>query len=137
MKDYSHLKGMELQIINANYKFFLCTEDEETEERFRKIFGNAIIYFPKKFRGRDNTNSIKEALIDLLLLSKCNIILGTFLSTFTEVAWWFSNCKAQIYIIGAEDRKAVDKVLAQLPKKGESIFKKIYRRIKIWILEGI
>ena len=122
--------------LNSNYKFLLCTEDNETEEKFKKIFGaEVIIYFPKQFRGRNSCNSIKEAFVDMLLLSRCPIIIGTFLSTFTEMAWWWSDCTSQVIIPGAEDKKAVDKVLTQLPQKGEGIHRKIWRRLKIWVLE--
>jgi len=124
--------------VNPNYKFLLCTEDEETEEKFRSIFGsNAIIYFPKRFRGRTCPNAIKEAFVDILLLSECPIIIGTFLSTFTEIAWWIGGCKAKVVIPGTSDKEAVAKVLSKLPQKGEWIHKKILRRIRIWIKEGI
>ena len=62
---------------------------------------------------------------------KTKHLLGSYLSSFTEVAWWLGGCKAKVYIVGAEDREAVEKVLAQLPKKGERIHKKIWRRLKI------
>lgn len=118
---------------SPNYKVLLCTEDEETENKFEEIFGkDTIIYFPKRFRGRDSPNSIKEAFVDMLLLSQCPIIIGTFLSTFTEMAWWFGGCKAKVIIPGEDDINAVDKVMAQLPKKGEWIHKKIWRKFKIW-----
>jgi len=118
--------------VNPDYKFLLCTEDEETEERFKKRFGdNHIIYFPKRFRDRSNPLAVKEAFVDILLLSKCPIIIGTFLSTFTELAWWFGNCRAQVVIPGTEDREAVDKVLAKLPQDGEWIHKKVIRKIKL------
>jgi len=123
--------------INPNYKFLLCTEDEETEERFRLRFGsNHIIYFPKRFRDRSATESVKESFVDILLLSKCPIIIGTFLSTFTEVAWWMGRCKARVVIPGIENKEAVDKVLSKLPQEGEGIYKKIIRKIKI-IGEGL
>lgn len=122
--------------INSNYRFLLCTEDKETEDKFKKTFNKGtIICFPKKFRNRNEPNAIKEAFVDMLLLSKCPIIIGTFLSTFTEVAWWFSGCKSNVIIPGTEDREAVSKVWAQLPKRGEGIHKKIWRRIKIWMRE--
>lgn len=122
--------------VNPNYKFLLCTEDEETEERFRLRFGsNHIIYFPKRFRGRCTPESIKEAFVDILLLARCPIIIGTFLSTFTELAWWGGNCRAQVVIPGAENREAVDEVLAKLPQEGEGIYRKILRRIRIWMRE--
>jgi len=124
--------------VNPDYKFLLCTEDKETEEEFEKLFGkDKIIYFHKRARGRGDVAAMKEALIDLYLLSKCDIILGTFLSTFTEVAWWLGGCKANVCIIGEEDEEAVAKVWAKLPKPGESIVAKGIRRIKIWWSEGI
>lgn len=127
---------VQLLEINSNYKFLLCTENEETENKFKNTFNEGtIICFPKKFRGRKSSNSIKEAFVDMLLLSKCPIIIGTFLSTFTEVAWWFGECKAQVIIPGIEDKKAVDKVLKQLPQKEEGMHKKIWRQIKIWVKE--
>ena len=134
--------------VNPNYKFLLCTEDKETEEKFQEIFDlegtsnnanaeSTILIFPKRYRNRNEANSIKEAFVDMLLLSRCPIILGTFLSTFTEIAWWFSGCKSQVYIPGVGDREAVAKVWAKLPKEGEGIHKKLIRRIKIWWKEGI
>ncbi len=124
--------------VNPDYKFLLCTEDEETEERFRLRFGsNHIIWFPKRFRDRNNTNGVKEAFVDMLLLSKCQIIIGTFLSTFTEIAWWLGNCKAQVVIPGVENKEAVDKVLAKLPQEGEGLHKKIWRKLMILRKEEI
>ncbi len=118
--------------VNSNYKFLLCTEDEETEERFLQRFGkDKIIYFPKRFRDRNSSNGVKEAFVDILLLSKCPIIIGTFLSTFTEIAWWMGNCNAQVVIPGAENKEAVAKVLAKLPQEGEWIHKKVIRKIKL------
>lgn len=119
--------------VNPNYKFLLCTEDEETEEKFLHRFSKEhIIYFPKRFRSRNTPESIKEAFVDILLLAQCPIIIGTFLSTFTEIAWWLGGCKAQVVIPGAGDKEAVDKVLSKLPQKGEGIHKKIWRKLMIW-----
>ncbi len=120
--------------VNPNYKFLLCTEDEGTENKFKEIFGeDTIIHFPKRFRDRNNTNGIKEAFVDMLLLSACPIIIGTFLSTFTELAWWFGRCRAQVYIPGADNKEAVAKVMAKLPQEGEGIHKKIWRKLRIWL----
>lgn len=123
--------------VNPDYKFLLCTEDKETEERFRLRFGsNRIIYFPKRFRDRNDTNGVKEAFVDMLLLARCPIIIGTFLSTFTELAWWGGQCKSQVIIPGTEDKKAVAKVLSKLPQEGEWIHKKIIRKIKMILRES-
>ncbi len=86
-------------------KFFLCTDSKETEKKFEEIFGDRIITFSKGDRKRSKTSAIREALIDQLLLSKTKHILGSYLSTFTELAWWFGGCKAKVEIIGEEDLK--------------------------------
>lgn len=36
--------------------------------------------------------------IELLILSKCSTIIGTYDSTFDEVAWWMSGCKSKVII---------------------------------------
>ena len=33
-----------------------------------------------------------------MLLSKCNTIIGTYASTFAEVAWWLGQCKSKVII---------------------------------------
>ena len=133
-----HNKMRALLEINPDYKFLICTEDAETEKKLEDLFGkDKMIYFHKQERGRDNPTAMKEALIDLLLLSKCSIILGTFLSTFTEVAWWLGECKANVCIIGEENREKVEDVWSRLPQPGESIVTKVIRRIKILWRERI
>lgn len=131
-------KMYDLLELNPDYKFLLCTEDKETEEKFEKLFGkDKIIYFHKRARGRGDVAAMKEALIDLYLLSKCDILLGTFLSTFSEVAWWIGGCKANVHIIGEEKKEEITKVLSKLPKEGEGVLTKVIRRIKIFWREGI
>jgi hypothetical protein len=39
-----------------------------------------------------------DAFIELLILSKCSTIIGTYDSTFDEVAWWLSECKSKVII---------------------------------------
>jgi len=34
----------------------------------------------------------------LLILSKCATIVGTYASSFDEVAWWMSGCKSKVII---------------------------------------
>lgn len=86
-------------------KFFLCTDGEETEQRFKEIFGERIVVFPKGTRKRFQKEALQEALIDMLLLSKTKHILGSYLSTFTELAWWFGGCKAKIEVVGSDTVK--------------------------------
>lgn len=92
--------------VNPRIKFFIATEDKETEDKFKKMFGKKIISYPKKTRTKEQKGAIKEALIELLLLSKCKKILGSFRSTFTELPWFLGECKPEIKIIA--DKKGVE-----------------------------
>jgi len=41
----------------------------------------------------------QSPLVELLLLSRCTKLLGTYISTFTEMAWWFSACTMPVVIV--------------------------------------
>ena len=85
---------------NPNIKFFICTDCILTQKRFIKKYPNSIYY-----KKRDNLNirntktAIQDAFIDILILSKLKYLLVSPKSTFTEVAWWFGECKAFVKTI--------------------------------------
>jgi len=107
-------------------KFLLCTDDPKIEDRFLKEFGNKIIIYPKVDRKRDNLECTKDGLIDLLLLSKVKYIIGTYKSTFNELAWWLGGCKAQVEILIDEDLKE------QYEIKKKKLSKSKYNKFKRW-----
>jgi hypothetical protein len=100
----------EIDKFPVNKKIFLCSDNPETIKYFCKKYSERIITHPQKlhdtFLGQINTydqyqNDIQlivDGFIDCLLLSKCNSIIGTWCSTFTEVAWWFGQCKSEVII---------------------------------------
>ncbi len=92
-------------------RFFLATDSEQTQDNFIREWGSKVIVFPKKDWDKSSRRSAEEALIDLLLLSRTSHILGTYLSTFTEMAWWIGKCKAKVEIVG--DEKEKEKVLSK------------------------
>jgi len=103
-------KMNEILSSNPNKKFFLCTDCQETEDKFKEEFGDKIIVYPKKNRDRTTKLNTQQGLIDLLLLSKTKHIIGTYRSTFNEMAWWLGECKAKVDIIIDEDKnKAYEK----------------------------
>jgi hypothetical protein len=65
--------------------FLLATAWPEVEGHFRGVFGDRLIVFPKSGKGRERA-AIREALIDLLLLSRTRGVLGHHGSTFSQVA---------------------------------------------------
>jgi len=91
--------------LNKN-TFFISCDSEPVLEIFQKRYGEKILYFPKKTYTGDRSSKIgiQEALIDLYLLSKNNRIITTYLSSFSEMAWWLGLCKAKIDVVGSSPR---------------------------------
>ena len=127
-------------------KFFLATDSKETEQNFIREFGDKIIIFAGKNWDKSSKKSIQHALIDLLLLAKTRHILGTYLSTFTEIAWWLGGFKTNVEIMGQREDK--QKVLERYKKiTNQSVLIRMIRkplkflraRFKIfrWIIEKI
>ncbi len=90
---------------NPEQMFFLCTDCEETENLFKSKLKEKVIVYPKNNRDRENVSVTQEGLVDLILLSKTKKILGTYLSTFTELAWWLGSCKAPVIPVIDENYK--------------------------------
>jgi hypothetical protein len=97
----------QIEKCDSNAKIFLCTDNANIAEYFIGKYGDRIIQYPQNryinphmaeschnYDAIDNMN----AFIDMLLLSKCPKIIGTFGSTFTECAWWLSGCKSEVII---------------------------------------
>jgi len=80
--------------------FFLFTDKEEIYLQLKKIFKdklNSIHIVGERHNSFNNLNTF-NALKDLLLLSRCSKIIGTYQSTFTECAWWLGKCKQNVVI---------------------------------------
>jgi hypothetical protein len=96
-----------IEKLNQDKKIFLCTDNLSVSDYFTSKYGDRIVKYPQTLYNSitkaesgynhdvsDNVN----ALIDMLLLSKCSTIVGTFASSFTECAWWFGGCKSNVII---------------------------------------
>jgi len=93
------LRMKELLKDDPSTKFLLCTDCKETEDEFQELFKDKIIIYKKERRERTSRLATQQSLVDLLLLSKTNHIIGTYRSTFNEMAWWLGGCKAKVDII--------------------------------------
>jgi len=112
---------------NSNTQFFLCTDSKDIEDKMKRIFGNKIIMYPKTNFSRTDVRATQEGLIDLILLSKTKHIIGTYRSTFTEMAWWMGNCKPKIEII--VDHEKEKEYLINTKKENKRIIPKLKRLI--------
>ena len=79
-------------------KFFVATDSKGGLKLMIARYGKDRIIArtqPRSFTVEGNVAS----LIDLLLLSKNDTIVGSFHSTFTEMAWWFGGCKSKVILV--------------------------------------
>ncbi len=65
---------------------YLATDDQPTKERFRQRYGDTRIQTASSVATRDNVEGLREAFIEMLLLSRTSHIYGSAGSTFSEMA---------------------------------------------------
>jgi len=77
-------KIKEILCENKDQQFFLCSNSEDVYKQMYSLFPENIIYYNRDTFDRSK-EQLESALIDMCLLSKCNGLLGSVVSTFTEV----------------------------------------------------
>ena len=70
--------------------FFVATDSKETKDTFRARYGAKIITRDIDYE-RDNSSGIKDALVDILQLSQTRMILGSYWSSFSDIAARYNN----------------------------------------------
>ena len=90
---------------NPSQKFFLCTDSNEAEIKIKEIFTNKIVIFKKNCFDRLDKEFNQDGLIDLILLSKTKKIIGTYMSTFTELAWWLGGANTKMNVVATDSEK--------------------------------
>lgn len=86
--------------------FFLSSDDQDIINEIIARYPGRAFYYPKRITNYEpgsadslGPNFMQDSLIDMLLLSKSSLIIGSHLSSFVECAWWFGMCKAKVVIL--------------------------------------
>lgn len=96
----------EIDTLNPE-KFFFCSDNSDIQKYFINKYGDRIVTYDRELFNHphlaesghhDNIQLTTDAFIELLILSRCDRIIGTYASSFDEVAWWFSGCKSKVII---------------------------------------
>lgn len=83
---------------------YLSCDCFEVEQEFKNAVSPDVTVVTQGFdqeRHISLDNSIETmvfALVDLFLLAKCSTIIGTYQSSFSDLAWWLSRCQANMII---------------------------------------
>ncbi len=67
-------------------RFYVATDSDEVMDELAKRFGSRISAHPKRSLDRHDPLAIKDALVDLYCLASCDRIIGSYWSSFTDVA---------------------------------------------------
>lgn len=82
--------------INPETCFYLSTDDFVVENDIRQHFGGAILTQKEKNLNRDSEKGIRDALVDLLCLSRTSHIYGSYWSSFSDVSAMIGNIELTV-----------------------------------------
>lgn len=71
--------------------FFVATDDPETERRLLTSYPQSVIFNSAKQFTRKSTDGIIDAYVDIFCLSRCAKIIGSYGSSFSQVASKLTN----------------------------------------------
>lgn len=81
---------------NPSATFFVATDDPETERRLLADYPQSIIVNSSKQFTRKSADGIIDAYVDILCLSRCARIIGSYGSSFSQIASKLTNTPLQI-----------------------------------------
>jgi hypothetical protein len=76
-------------------RFFLATDDPSTEFAVTSEFPGRVTVRCKDL-SRNRARGVRDALVDLLVLSKCRLVLGSYWSSFSQTAAEISGAELEI-----------------------------------------
>ncbi len=81
------VRAMEREIAASDDTiFYLATDDPAEEAALRERFGDRIISNTERDLSRNTVSGIRDALVDLICLSETEQIIGSYYSSFTDIA---------------------------------------------------
>jgi len=75
--------------------FYLSSDDGDVMDTMSDRFGNRIITRDKDY-NRATQDGVKDAVIDMWLLSRTKKIFGSYYSSFSEMASWIGNIPLEV-----------------------------------------
>lgn len=81
------LESMKKELaLQPDTMFYLATDDMSEEARLREAFPGKIISNADRDLSRDSISGIQDAMLDLYCLAATKKIIGSFFSSFTDIA---------------------------------------------------
>lgn len=84
----------------ARSRFLVVSDADEIIEDLAAHYGSErVLRFPRTTPRRDSwraAEGVREDLIDMLLLARTRRLFASYLSTFSEAAWWLGGASADV-----------------------------------------
>jgi hypothetical protein len=91
-----------LDDVESSARFLVVSDSDEIVNELMQRYGAPrVLCFPRQTARDDSWRTaagITEDLIDLLLLARTDRLFASYLSTFSEVAWWLGGAKARVTV---------------------------------------
>jgi hypothetical protein len=85
--DDRFFQTIERQFNQGVEKFFLATDNGNTQAKFKQRFGDCILTYSQEFYpNQKRQTSMQTAAVDLYLLANTQRIIGSYDSSFSEYA---------------------------------------------------
>jgi len=78
---------------NLHKRFFITSDDNDNLRYLKDKYGDRILSYG------GNGISLKEDFKQMLIASKTEKLYGTYMSTFSELIWWFSQASQEVELI--------------------------------------
>lgn len=83
--------------LDAETRFFVATDDATVKEELRAALpADRLLFNEKGIIDRDSKDGLMDALIEMLALSKCRKILGSYNSTFSLLPSYIGNIPLEV-----------------------------------------
>jgi hypothetical protein len=83
-------------------RFFVVSDSDDVVAQLQSQYGESrVLRFPRQTARSDSWRApegITEDLIDMLLLSRTHRVFASYLSTFSEAAWWLGGATAEVAV---------------------------------------
>jgi hypothetical protein len=95
--DAAYFAFMDAHVARAHEaRFFVVSDSPDALERVRRRYGRRVVTSGQIEFGRVGTRAATDALKDVLLLSQTGHIVAAYASSFSEIAWWWSNATLEV-----------------------------------------
>lgn len=111
----------------AKGRFFVACDFKEVMEEIVNRYGKRVLLNPLDTfeHSRSSVEGMKVSLINLLLLTRSKKLITSYLTTYSELAWWWGGCTEHVIQIPVPFMRNI--IFAYHAKKGRLPFKDGYR----------